>query len=363
MIQINSLTSLRFIAAFLVVGSHYFYFPDFSILNEFFRRGFFGVDFFFILSGFVLSLRYRNEVISNSINKKTFYINRFSRIFPAYYLSLVICCFLLYKSYSSITYLQPKENLFIFLISNFTFTQSFYPVNALIDYLNVPSWSLSVEFFYYLSFPFLAGLVIKNGNKGFWLLLLIFLSSLSYTFHIAHLEEVIFFDTFTKINWINNPILRLPQFVIGILLADFYVKKLAQDYIKLIFALSIIGFCFLFLFPFDSKYVIPGNPVAILIFAGLIYSTSFLDHYLKLLNNKAMVFLGEASFAIYIFQVPFKVFFQQLYSKILNLGETTGFFYCLYISVCLILSSSLVYIFFEKPMHYKLRKILQNKSI
>ena len=74
--QLNTLTIARFFAAFMVLGYHFFSFPkDYNFLNQFFSKGSLGVDFFFILSGFVLGLRYSHDFKNNTLNRNFNLIN------------------------------------------------------------------------------------------------------------------------------------------------------------------------------------------------------------------------------------------------------------------------------------------------
>ena len=76
MAYINFINGLRGISIILVLFYHLF---DTNI----FRNGFLGVDFFFVISGFILTYKYHSQ----KFNLKTFFYNRFRRIIP----SLVLC--------------------------------------------------------------------------------------------------------------------------------------------------------------------------------------------------------------------------------------------------------------------------------
>src|SRR5580698_6185402 len=85
------LDSIRFFAIFLALGNHYEYFGD-TVVDTL-EPGFRAMDSFFVLSGFLITLglfksydKERNP--GNSLRK--FYIRRFLRIFPVYYLALFL---------------------------------------------------------------------------------------------------------------------------------------------------------------------------------------------------------------------------------------------------------------------------------
>ncbi len=83
-----ALDGLRGIAILLVVFLH-----NFRFMNYFFF-GWLGVDLFFVLSGFLIT-----NILLNTLDNphflRNFYIKRVLRIFPLYYLILVICLFIL----------------------------------------------------------------------------------------------------------------------------------------------------------------------------------------------------------------------------------------------------------------------------
>ena len=72
--EIRSLTSARFFAAFYVVIYHIHYFSkiDLGVANTFLSSGYLAVDFFFVLSGFILSHTYYSEITTGVFSKKDF---------------------------------------------------------------------------------------------------------------------------------------------------------------------------------------------------------------------------------------------------------------------------------------------------
>ena len=70
--MINTLTSLRFIFAMMVFGAHC-YVIDNHFNIHFFKEGFVGVSFFFMLSGFIIAYNYQKKFSENKITKRTFW--------------------------------------------------------------------------------------------------------------------------------------------------------------------------------------------------------------------------------------------------------------------------------------------------
>ncbi|MBK6274557.1 MAG: acyltransferase [Saprospirales bacterium] len=100
------------------------------------------VSFFFILSGFIMVIANtdnRNE--TKKIVAKDYYKKRFERIYPLYFLSLI-----LYLVFCN-DYINNSSKLYSFLSSLFLI-QAWIPKFA--SDFNFPGWSLSVEVFFYL---------------------------------------------------------------------------------------------------------------------------------------------------------------------------------------------------------------------
>ncbi len=87
--MINTLTSLRFIFAMMVFGAHC-YVIDNHFDIHFFKEGFVGVSFFFMLSGFIIAYNYQKKFSENKITKRTFWIAR-SPYLPLTLADLIDC--------------------------------------------------------------------------------------------------------------------------------------------------------------------------------------------------------------------------------------------------------------------------------
>ena len=134
--NISSLNFFRGVAGYGVAICHFYYYL--YNLNSFQFYSIFFVEFFFVLSGFVL-LPQLQKVYNNTKNIKTFYLRRWLRTIPPYILAL-ICYSILFTKYDGDTL------KYLFFIQKIT--DSFVDF----DYFSV-AWSLSVEEWFYLIFP------------------------------------------------------------------------------------------------------------------------------------------------------------------------------------------------------------------
>lgn len=154
-VRLDSLTGLRFFAAFIVFLSHAGGLlatsqrHQFDLLSE---QGFVGVSFFYILSGFVLTWSHREKDAS-----RAFYRRRFARIAPTYWVCLALG--VLYASYSSKDLVGTVVNAAPSVLG----VQAWIPVASIFYGGNAVGWSISCEFFFYLSFPLL---ILATRSKG-----------------------------------------------------------------------------------------------------------------------------------------------------------------------------------------------------
>lgn len=134
-----------------------------SVVRDVIRHGYTGVSLFFVLSGFILA---HNYLASNAppIDRRAFWIARFARVYPTYLLALLIGLPLyLYFLYRTLPPLQAVGRAAIVTIPNLLLVQAWSPYS--LTGLNPPGWSLAVEAFLYLTFPFIGVRLAKSGAR------------------------------------------------------------------------------------------------------------------------------------------------------------------------------------------------------
>jgi peptidoglycan/LPS O-acetylase OafA/YrhL len=147
--RIRELDGLRGIAVALVVIRHYIHHPSFVLFGP--QWGWAGVNLFFVLSGFLItSILLRTAETQASL--KTFYVRRTLRIFPIYYLVLIIY----FTASASVRFAQPWNTVAVYLLflqailpPSITHLHMFPHPGWIIAGISV-LWSLSVEEFFYL---------------------------------------------------------------------------------------------------------------------------------------------------------------------------------------------------------------------
>ena len=148
--DLKPLTSLRFVAAGMIVLLHSLLYFKWSWLNHVPATAAQGVSFFFVLSGFILTHVYRTR----SVGYFTFMRARFARLYPVHVATLIIA--MLFVRADLVTFDGPGIfSKWALLASNLTLTQSLAPFMAYQFSWNSVSWSISTEMFFYLAFPLL----------------------------------------------------------------------------------------------------------------------------------------------------------------------------------------------------------------
>ena len=118
--------------------------------------GFIGVEIFFVLSGYLIGKILIGLYSNHPVNTKTtfyFWIRRWFRTLPNYYLALIVSAAVFYISNKAFVFSGP------FYLQYFVFSQNLYSAHP--DFF-ILAWSLSVEEWFYLLLPlsFIAGRVI-----------------------------------------------------------------------------------------------------------------------------------------------------------------------------------------------------------
>lgn len=214
--RLDTLTSLRFFAAAFVVMGHtqssmtY----DHPVLGHLFAFPFAGVTFFFVLSGFVLAWSYRETT-----SPRRFYLRRFARVWPLYALITVLLFPIGWKiAYPAWDFADYVVVWVVVLLA----LQSLSPLSRHQEAVNPPNWSLSVEAFFYLLFPWLRPRVAKlrKENLGRWAFGLIALITVIWVF-MGDAPWAYFFSGGKEEPVRYVPALvHLPEFLLGMVLAQ-----------------------------------------------------------------------------------------------------------------------------------------------
>jgi len=211
--NIDSLTGLRFFAALYVVLFH----TQLALATKhhisrtwstFMGHGYVAVSLFFVLSGFVLTYNYADRW--SEIPFQRFLLARFARIYPVYILALL----LQFRFYLPAATIHSALAV-IFMVQSWTVMPSELPASW-----NYPAWTLSIEWFFYLCFPLLIHSLKKVENRTWVLWVTCLFSVIVGGVQVAIGGRVSWFSAH-----IPMPLLRVPEFYLGMLIARYRPKR------------------------------------------------------------------------------------------------------------------------------------------
>lgn len=362
--KIDVLESLRGIAALSVALLH---FNVGSILNmRFTYNAALMVDFFFVLSGFVIALNYQTR-IRNFNALVSFQLRRFFRLYPLHIVTLIIFVVIEFMKFIAMNrfgldpYQEPflKNNLTSF-IANLFLAQNL----VLSEHTwNTPSWSISAEFFTYILFGMF--MVLSRGS----LVKIIFVSLTFVVFSYIYLVNQ--FEVLPHYGIVSC----FYSFFIGVLIYNLHNScnfKIPSIISYLLFLISVILVIYSDEFPLHEYWLIP------LAFAGLIISlvkSESKNFLIYLLDRKFLIYLGTISYGIYMIHMALWWLITQIFLIFFNFKTEVfinDIYYSIYIEnifisnllilvglTILFLLSHLSYKYIEMPMNnfrYKFAK-------
>jgi len=341
--ELRALHGLRFLAAFCILFSHACaWLANFKDTSTVFNYGEFftvyGMPLFFVLSGFVIHYNY-SRLFSTMRTRWAileFLGARIARIYP-----LFICFFLVGIAVDEVLQWIAHHKLNFFLVMGhfLTLTQSWVYIVLFGDRLLIDgpfglSWSLSTEFFFYVTYIVLvlyiarmrsiAGLLVTAGAMSA-LVLTAFAYAVRHSdaidaFGVQYMNAVAGGSDHTVFWWFfyYSPYGRVFEFILGCLTAQIYavfsqrpVSPNEERWGRTVLCAALVfllAFALVYLFrpfgPAVAKYVVAlklnfGCAVAIaaLIFCVSRYRSSTVA---AMLSTPLMVRLGDLSFSIYV---------------------------------------------------------------
>jgi len=341
-----ALTGIRFFAAFYVVLFHsrpwlmsHFHLPGWLII--FLGNGYLAVALFFLLSGFILSYTYAGNVENGRQNAK-FWEARFARIYPVYFLSLMLA--LPFQRALPVT---TK-------IAVLAMVQAWNPFRrGWTGAWNYPAWSLSVEAFFYLCFPFIQKRISRVGDR--WLMP--FICAMAVISVVAHTPIQglgTSGQSSTYLGGLILPIYRLPEFLLGMGLGNRFLRLGAVSQSTVVTYLAAAAVIMLLSAPIG-----PWVSLVVVPFAALLLELAdSRNHLAGLLSTPLMILLGGASYALYLLQAPFRDWVRVLSA---HLPNAIARFATPATPVLLVLFSILIFKIWEEPSRRAIRRWLGTK--
>lgn len=356
--RVFGLDLMRAMAISMVLCSHilWIYNPNDGIIRQLFALfGFLGVEFFFVLSGFLIGRILYGIYIKDNYNIESalyFLKRRWFRTLPNYFLILIINIIITFTLGHSV----PKLGLyFIFLQNGFSKMPTFFP----------ESWSLSVEEWAYVVLPIsllVLSFLYKPKNKNrFFLVVILSLIALFIGFKIVYQLNT---QTTTLDEWNVSlksvAVYRLDAIFIGVLCSWISINY-EKNWKKLKFASALIGSIIMMFMYFGMGFlrILPNTypfvwnvlylPLASLSIAFLLPFLSQLETAMVFLKLP-VVFISKISYSIYLLHYSvilqlLMLFVDREKTSLLQLHLILA----IYLSATIFISY-LLYRFYEKPM-------------
>jgi peptidoglycan/LPS O-acetylase OafA/YrhL len=355
---LTSLTPLRGIAALLVAIFHFeevgarFLSSEYSM---FIRKGYLMVDLFFILSGFIM-LHVYGSTFQKNISRKGFghfLVARFARIYPLHLFTLLVLVAIFYLTGAKANPVNDPAAIpsHLFLLHSFGLNQIFT--------WNVPSWSISAEWWAYMVFPPLVVLLTryrKATNLGMALFAVLAYLSVVYLLPRTNLfAPGMPAPQDLNVTYDYGFLRGLAGFVTGMLTYELFTQAAVRRLFgrNLTGLLVLAGTALLLHLGVNDLLYIP-------VFAGLVLCLAANSGKVKdTFNNRPLQFLGTISYSVYLTHI-FALFWVAEPMLIaggydykgpgsLTIPFGAGLLYCGAYLLVVLLMSTLTYYTIEKP--------------
>ena len=270
--RIAAIDGWRFLFALLIVW-HHLPWGD-GMLHT---MGWVPVSFFLIVSGYL-------SQPSDTSNLSKYYLRKFFRIFPIYWICLVVSLILTIPIRSFWTI----DNLLGILKNIFMF-QAYFPTDDVDVYLNLPAWFLSVLVLFYVLLPFFQKLQQRNPHGfaigvGFYYILVVIITWLFW----GGSQQVRVF----------NPLARISECMIGMVLAYYLKNKNVANYHKYLSLILLVVFIFVCR-GVPLEYVRPYLAIPVMAYLCVSWVYVSLSDRLSAVCNK----MGMVSMEVYMWHV------------------------------------------------------------
>ncbi len=185
-----------------------------------------GVELFFALSGFLIGGQIIEGLMKENFSFRDFFIKRFWRIFPPYYVSLLVVSVFFYAGLEDWNVVALPGNATSGQFLEIVFVHLLYIQNYLVDnYLKLPStyWSLAVEEQFYLTIPFILFLTYKYARKYLLAVIIaIITAQFFYRYSVAYSLRG---DVYRFISVFQTPLhMRLDSLLFGVAAAYVFIR-------------------------------------------------------------------------------------------------------------------------------------------
>jgi peptidoglycan/LPS O-acetylase OafA/YrhL len=391
-VTINSLTGLRFIAAFSVLVAHatnwlVTFNPSPEFVNYLSWGSAIGMPLFFALSGFVIHYNYGGQFRAGIVNAiADFFIARFARLYPLYIFCLVVYLALHQNALFAIK-AGTDYYLWRFVLLWQAWTIEYKSTTWFGHLLLPPAWSVSVEVFFYALYPGVAFYLLKI-KKLRWAAIIF--AAIVVGYYAAIIYCYVNFDalrvwgneTFTInadpqnafLGWLLNtgPIGRFWEFLMGAVAAQAYLElrhlkpSVSEARIgSLLLTGCVLVTAILYALSRSNSFIAfaggyPGGFAPI--FAVLIFCCARYRNFItRLLSTRPIIALGDASYSIYLLHLFSLELFRQSAPYSVRASDIASWLLLMAAALSFTLIISLgTYRVIEVPARSYLRRVLHS---
>jgi peptidoglycan/LPS O-acetylase OafA/YrhL len=350
--RLDALTGMRWWAAFFVFTYHMLVFaPLPGVAAAFLKEGFYGVTFFFVLSGFVLTWS-----ASPRVSQSTFYLRRFARVYPSHFVALLVAIPIFYSFQPDPSQPWVKPVSVGILALSFVLMQGWWSNPTILFSGNPAAWTLTCEAFFYAVHPYINRGLMKLRVRG----AVIFAVSVLVIAFAYRAAAATWGGPFALV---PLPVVRVSEFMLGMGLASALRcgwRPRIPTWVGLGSVIACI--CVIVLVP----HYAPASPIAIVVstfanelvmvtcgLAILAISQSTLAGRTSVFASRIMVRLGEWSFTFYLVHATV------MYAVLAWIGPQREswmnlLWYALLLAVDIAAAAALHY-WVEKPIELRLR--------
>jgi peptidoglycan/LPS O-acetylase OafA/YrhL len=300
--KLNALTGLRCFAAINIVLFHFSNPLWFGWLAPVVNAGYVSVSYFILLSGFVLGYNYNARARAGELDRKRFWEARFTRIYPIYFLSILLSVGTLATEYGSHTHAMFWTGVVLTPL----LLQGWIP--AIATFMNTPAWTMSAEAFYYAIFPWLARWkrperVMPHLWKmaGVWVLGMV----PGALYMALNPDGIARPDRWSYGPWLwalkYTPYAHVASFIFGVMLAELDEIVPRQGRLRLWLGIGgFVGIYGLVSMGAVVPYAIMHDGLLMPLFACIVLGLAGQNPLSRALGIRPLVFVGEASYCLYL---------------------------------------------------------------
>jgi peptidoglycan/LPS O-acetylase OafA/YrhL len=373
--KLDRLTSIRGFAALFVLvyhGQEMIGGFDLKPYTALFTKGYLAVDFFFVLSGFILAYVYASEFDRGQGRYLRFLNNRLARMYPVHVATLAITVLSL-TPLSSFTHLPDVRHVpdtivySLLLIHGWGFTDPLA--------WNFPSWSISSEWFAYLCFPVLSAATRPFSNRARPAIIMALIWIAALAMFVLVLQRGAFGlhapatakpeAPFNNIG-ASSLIRVVCEFSAGVLLYRAYTALSGyRGSLDRLAALCMVALVVMLHVRWPGHWVLE-DALAVSLTAILIFLVALSrGRVARALEHKWLVYLGEISYCIYMTHAIVLMFYQRLHrvgapNPSTLLGGSLLFLLFLAVTV---LASIAMHEWVEKPARVFVRQLTERPRV